>query len=56
MNDLKSYATRRMREAGLLSPDERPWSHHGSTRYLNTDFSVAAAVRYTLLEQGVLLT
>jgi len=52
MNDFKAYATRRMREAGVLSQDIEPWSYHGSTRYLNTDNSFARAVQYVLHEQG----
>lgn len=55
MNDLKSYSTRRMREAGILARDIEPWSYHGSTRYLNTESSFARAVAYVLHEQGVAL-
>ena len=32
MNSLKSWATRRLREAGLLDEDTKPWERHGSTR------------------------
>jgi len=52
MNDFKACATRRMREAGVLSKDNDPWSRHGSTRYLNTENSFARAVQYVLYEQG----
>lgn len=52
LNDFKAYATRRMREAGVLECGAEPWSHHGSTRYLNTEDSFAEAVHYVLCEQG----
>src|SRR5262249_42772875 len=55
MNDFKGYATRRMREAKVLGPDVEPWSHHGSTRYLNTENSLFRVVQYVLNEQGGLL-
>ncbi len=52
MNDLKAWSTRRLREAGLVAADERVWSRHGSTRWLNTSVSLARAIEYTLYEQG----
>ncbi len=52
MNDLKAWCTRRLREAGLVAPDARLWSRHGSTRWLNSDLSFARAIQYTLFEQG----
>ncbi|MBI1763906.1 MAG: transposase [Acidobacteria bacterium] len=52
MNDLKAYATRRMREAGVLPPDQKPWSRHGSTRWLWTPHSLACAIDYVLNCQG----
>jgi len=55
MNDFKAYATRRMREAGVLESGVEPWSHHGSTRYLNTPNSFARGVEYVLREQGGVL-
>lgn len=42
----KSWSTRRLREAGLVASDQRVWTRHGSTRWLNDEQSVAAAVRY----------
>jgi hypothetical protein len=55
MNDLKAYATRRMREAAVLPAAVEPWSYHGSTRYLNTEAPLARAVEYVLHEQGAAL-
>ena len=34
MTDFKAWATRRLREAGLVGPDRKVWARHGSTRYL----------------------
>ena len=34
MNDFKAWATRRLREAGMVGPTRKVWARHGSTRYL----------------------
>lgn len=34
MTQLKSWSTRRLREANLIDADRRVWTKHGSTRYL----------------------
>lgn len=47
MGKLKSRASRVLRESGVSS-DQRIWTTHGSTRYLDTEASVAGAVRYVL--------
>ncbi len=52
MNDFKSYATRRMREASLVSADANVWSRHGSTPYLWKQEDIASAIQYTVFEQG----
>ena len=52
MNVFKSWATRRLREANLVSRDLRLWARHGSTRCLWNDASVAAACRYVAEGQG----
>jgi REP element-mobilizing transposase RayT len=52
MTDFKAYCTRRMREALVLSKEAEPWSHHGSTRYLNTERSFRRAMQYVLDQQG----
>ncbi|MBE7490306.1 MAG: transposase [Planctomycetes bacterium] len=50
-NDIKAYATRRLREAGWARPDQRVWTHDGSKHRLFTAKAVAHAVHYTLYEQ-----
>ena len=52
MDSFKAYSTKALRAAGLLEPDRRPWSRHGSTRYLWTDDHVSAAVDYVVNGQG----
>ncbi len=56
MNDFKAYATRRMRETGLLALEQVVWARHGSTRYLWNDRSVALACEYVREGQGINLT
>jgi alanyl-tRNA synthetase len=53
MNDFKSYSTRRMVEQGLLAPEVRMWTRHGSTRYLWDEDALAAAGRYVVEGQGL---
>jgi len=52
MNDLKSFASRRLNEAGLDSPDRKRWARHGSTRYLWNREDTLAALHYVLDKQG----
>ena len=48
----KSYATRKLREAGLLARDVKPWARGKSRRYLWKPKHVARAIHYVLYEQG----
>ena len=48
MNELKSWATRRMVEAGALAAGTKAWCRHGSTRYLWTPGALEAACRYVV--------
>jgi REP element-mobilizing transposase RayT len=48
----QAYATRKLREAGLLSRSVRPWSRHGSTPYLWKEKHVERAIDYVLNGQG----
>jgi REP element-mobilizing transposase RayT len=52
MSDFKAWASRRLREAFGESPDRDRWTQHGSTRYLNSEESLAAAIAYVIDGQG----
>jgi len=52
MNAFKSWATRRLVEAGLLPAGVRAWVRHGSTRYLWKSAELRAACDYVELGQG----
>lgn len=52
MGQCKAWASRRLREAGLVEDRARVWTRHGSTRYLNSEASVDGAARYVLESQG----
>ena len=52
LNAFKANATRALRSAGLLGPDEKAWSRHGSTKYLWTDAEIPNAIDYVLYSQG----
>lgn len=52
LDAFKSYATRALRQAGLLSARIKPWARHGSTIYLWKERDVEKAVEYVLLGQG----
>jgi len=52
MSQFKAWATRRLREAGVDSREQRVWSEGGSTRYLWDEESVARACRYVRDGQG----
>jgi REP element-mobilizing transposase RayT len=56
MNALKSWATRRMVEAGIFPPERKAWTRHGSTRYLWRSEHLIQACRYVLEGQGNALT
>lgn len=52
MNAFKANATRKMVEASVWQRGERPWSRHGSTRYLWTEKNVSHAIHYVINCQG----
>jgi len=52
LGQLKSWSTRRLREANLHGPGP-VWTREGSTRYLFTEHALHAAVAYVLEGQGV---
>jgi REP element-mobilizing transposase RayT len=46
MAEFKSWGTRRLRDAGIISAERRTWTDHGSTRWLNHQAGHCAAVTY----------
>lgn len=52
MGSFKSWATRRMREASVISASFQPWAAGGSGKYLWKPEQVEAACRYVLDGQG----
>ena len=52
MDSFKAYATRKLREAGLLDQHVKPWARHGSTPYLWTEEQVERAIDYVINGQG----
>lgn len=52
MNDLKSFASRRLNELGFEGADRKRWARHGSTRWLWNREAVLAAVEYVVDKQG----
>jgi REP element-mobilizing transposase RayT len=51
-NQFKAYATRKLRENGLIDPEMTPWSRGRSRRYLWKPKHVDAANDYVLNGQG----
>jgi hypothetical protein len=52
MNDLKSFASRRLNELGFDTADRKRWARHGSTRWLWKREDVQAALAYVVDKQG----
>ena len=52
LNAFKANATRELRESGLYHRDRTPWADKGSSRWLWTEKSVAAAIDYVKFGQG----
>lgn len=46
LSQLKAAATRVLREHGLVESGARVWTRHGSTRWLNHEAGLAAAIAY----------
>jgi len=53
MNDLKSYASRALNNAGFEKSDRKRWTRHGSTRYLWKTEALTNIIQYVLHEQGI---
>ena len=52
MNTLKSWSTRRLREAGAVGALAKIWARHGSTRYLDDERRLVAAIEYVVQQGG----
>lgn len=52
MNNLKAYATRKMRQNGCWISEHSPWVDKGSKRYLWNERSVGLAIDYVINGQG----
>jgi len=52
MNDLKSFASRRLNQLGFDAADRKRWARHGSTRWLWKREAVSAAIQYVIDKQG----
>jgi REP element-mobilizing transposase RayT len=52
MADFKAWASRRLREAFGEPADRDRWTQHGSTRWVDTEDSLGAAITYVVEEQG----
>jgi REP element-mobilizing transposase RayT len=48
----QAYATRKLRQKGLLPKNIKPWSRHGSNPYLWKERHVEEAIEYVLFGQG----
>ncbi|MGE0600458.1 MAG: transposase [Dehalococcoidia bacterium] len=48
MNSLKVWATRALRRARLVDPDQKIWTRHGSTRYVWDERGLESVCLYTL--------
>lgn len=44
----QAYATKKLRRAGLLPQDIKPWTRHGSTPYLWKERHVERAIDYVV--------
>ena len=52
LSAFKSYSTRALRRASLITPTCKLWARHGSTLYLWKEQDVAKAVAYVVFGQG----
>ena len=51
MEQFKAWCTRRLREAGLAGAEQKVWTEHGSTRWIDSPNSLAQAIDYVLNQQ-----
>ncbi len=48
MDSFKAFSTKALKTSSAIPPDFKPWSRHGSTRYLWTEKHIEAAVDYVV--------
>jgi REP element-mobilizing transposase RayT len=48
LDQLKAWSTRRLREAGLITPDRKVWTAHGSRIYIFKPEVLAEKIEYVL--------
>lgn len=51
MGEFKSWATRSLRQRQELGQNQRVWTTHGSTRWLDSEMSIASTVHYVTHRQ-----
>ncbi|HEX2836844.1 MAG TPA: hypothetical protein VHN77_01820 [Phycisphaerales bacterium] len=51
LDQFKAWATRRLREAGVLNPAHRAWTRHGSTIYVFDEATLKSKIDYVLNAQ-----
>lgn len=51
MEQFKAWATRRLRESKHATADQKLWTQHGSTRWVDTSESLTEAIDYVLNHQ-----
>jgi REP element-mobilizing transposase RayT len=52
MDSFKAYSTKALRAANRIDSSTKPWSRHGSTKYLWTQNHIERAVEYVMNGQG----
>lgn len=53
MLEFKAWSTRRLRELRIVSQEAVVWTTHGSTRWINDDASLQAAIDYVVRLQDL---
>ncbi len=51
MSQFKAWSTRRLREGGYVGKESKVWTEHGSTRWIDSQSSLASAIDYVMNHQ-----
>jgi REP element-mobilizing transposase RayT len=51
MSQFKAWTTRTLRETGHVEPNQKTWTEHGSTRWIDSESSLKKAIDYVLYHQ-----